>query len=70
MRRAIKRTTNPQLRGYVEAFYVVEGKVMVPEDLSVGQHSLQFTGLRPGQPPSLPPDHLLHRPWRRRVPLI
>jgi hypothetical protein len=55
MRRAIKRTTNPQLRGYVEAFYVMEGKVMVPEDLSVGQHSLQFTGLRPGQPPQVFP---------------
>ena len=48
---AIKRTTNPENRGYVEAFSVSIGKVMAPEDLSVGQHSLQFTGIRPGQPP-------------------
>ena len=48
---AIKRTTNPGNRGYVEAFDVMVGKVMAPEDLTVGQHSLQFTGMRPGQPP-------------------
>jgi hypothetical protein len=54
MRTAIKRTLNPE-RGFVEAFFVSEGQVMAPEDLSVGQHSLQFTGHRPGQPPNVFP---------------
>ncbi len=54
MRTAIKRTLNPE-RGFVEAFFVAEGQVMAPEDLSVGQHSLQFTGHRPGQPPNVFP---------------
>lgn len=50
-----KRTTNPELRGFVEAFWVNIGKVMAPEDLSVGQHTIQFTGNRPGQPPIVMP---------------
>jgi len=53
---AIKRTTNPAVGqggplGWVEAFSVVLGRVMAPEDLSVGQHTLQALGLRPGSPP-------------------
>ena len=55
IRTAIARTLNPELRGFVEAFYVLEGQVMAPEDLSVGQHSLQFTGTRPGRPPMVMP---------------
>ena len=42
-RTANKRTTNPENRGFVEAFSVSIGKVMAPEDLAVGQHSLQLT---------------------------
>ena len=52
-RTAIKRMTNPGLRGLVEAFYVNTGRVLAPEDLSVGQHSLQALGSRPGRPPAL-----------------
>jgi hypothetical protein len=55
VRTAIKRTTNPERIGAVEAFSVQVGKVMAPEDLSVGQHTLQFTGHRPGQPPNVMP---------------
>jgi hypothetical protein len=52
---AIKRTTNPERIGAVEAFYVTAGRVMAPEDLAVGQHSVQFTGVRPGRPPMVMP---------------
>ena len=55
LRTAIKRTTNPGFRGLVEAFFVQEGQVIAPEGLSIGQHSLQFTGRRPGQPPNVFP---------------
>ena len=49
---AVKRMTNPGLRGFVEAFSVITGRVMAPEDLSVGQHSLFASGMRPGRPPT------------------
>jgi hypothetical protein len=49
---AVKRMTNPELRGLVEAFSVISGSVMAPEDLSVGQHSLRAVGTRPGRPPT------------------
>ncbi|MER5912330.1 hypothetical protein ABT124_18005 [Streptomyces sp. NPDC001982] len=52
-RTAIKRTTNPANRGFVEAFYFSQGRVMAPEDLSVGQHSVQLIGHRTGQPPEI-----------------
>ena len=52
---AIKRTTNPERIGAVEAFYITAGRVLAPDDLSVGQHSLQFTGTRPGRPPMVMP---------------
>jgi opacity protein-like surface antigen len=52
---AIKRTTNPERIGAVEAFYITAGRVMAPEDLAVGQHSVQFTGIRPGRPPMVMP---------------
>ncbi len=58
IRTAIARTLNPELRGFEEAYFVQEGRIMAPEDLSVGQHSVQFTGVGrvPGQPPMvLPP---------------
>ena len=55
MTSAVKRTTNPGFRGLVEAFYVQAGQVMAPAALSVGQHSLQFTGRRPGVPPNVFP---------------
>jgi hypothetical protein len=54
-RTAAKRFTNPEFRGFVEAFYVSIGALMAPEDLWVGQHSTQFTGIRPGQPPIVMP---------------
>jgi hypothetical protein len=54
-RSAVKRTTNPGFRGLDEAFYIQEGRVIAPEDLAIGQHSLQFTGHRPGQPPNVFP---------------
>ena len=54
-RTAPRRTTNPERSGLVEAFAVNAGKVMAPEDLSVGQHTLFFTGNRPGQPPIVMP---------------
>jgi hypothetical protein len=50
---AVRRMTNPGLRGFVEAFSVITGRVMAPEDLSVGQHSLFALGMgRPGSPPT------------------
>jgi hypothetical protein len=49
VRTTVKRTLNPE-RGFLEAFFMSEGRVMSPEDLAVGQHALQFTGHRPGQP--------------------
>jgi hypothetical protein len=52
---AVKRTTNPERIGAVEAFAIVAGKLMAPEDLAVGQHSVQFTGIRPGAPPQVMP---------------
>jgi hypothetical protein len=55
VRLAVKRFLNPELRGLVEAYSVTEGRVMAPEDLSVGQHWVQFTGHRPGQPPMVMP---------------
>ncbi|MFF3875086.1 hypothetical protein, partial [Streptomyces sp. NPDC001978] len=54
-RTAIRRTTNPANVGFVEAFAFSEGRVMAPEDLSVGPHSLQFTGQRPGGRPEVFP---------------
>ena len=54
-RTAIKRFLNPPLRGLVEGFWLADGRVMAPEDLSVGQHSLQLTGHRPGRPPDVFP---------------
>ena len=49
---AVKRMTNPEQRGFVEAFSVQAGRVMAPEDLSVGQHSLRALGTRPGRSPT------------------
>ena len=36
-----KRMLNPALRSLTEAFYVNIGRIMAPEDLSVGSHSLR-----------------------------
>jgi len=36
-----KRMLNPETRGFVEAFTVMEGRVMAPQDIAVGQHTLQ-----------------------------
>lgn len=54
-RTAVKRFLNPERFGYVEAFFAHEGRVMAPEDLSVGQHSLQVTILSPGGEPEVAP---------------
>ena len=54
-RTAIKRFLNPGLRGLVEAWWVSEGQVLAPEELSVGRHTIQFTGQRPGRPPNVMP---------------
>ena len=35
-----RRTTNPEQRGFYEAFDVNTGRVMAPEELSAGQHNL------------------------------
>ena len=39
-RTAIKRFLNPELFGLEEAYYFQEGRVMSPDDLTVGQHQL------------------------------
>jgi hypothetical protein len=52
---AVRRTANPERIGAVEAFYIDAGKLMAPEDLAIGPHSLQFTGLRTGRPPQVMP---------------
>ena len=54
-RTSARRTTNPENRGLVEAFDFQEGRIMAPEDLSVGQHSVQLIGNRTGQPPMVMP---------------
>lgn len=36
-----RRMLNPELRGFTEAFFVIVGRVMAPEDIAVGQHTLQ-----------------------------
>ena len=46
-----RRLTNPQFRGYDEAFYVQVGRVMAPAELPVGTHKLQATGNLFQQPP-------------------
>ena len=46
-----RRTTNPVARGFVEAFFVQEGRIMAPEDLAPGQHTLKSIGNRFGFPP-------------------
>jgi hypothetical protein len=53
MRTAISRTLNPEFRGFFEAYWVQFGRVMAPEDISIGQHLLKATGFRPGEPPSV-----------------
>ena len=53
-RSAVKRTTNPPT-GLVEAFAVDVGRVMAPEELLVGAHTLRFTGFRAGQAPKVMP---------------
>lgn len=39
-----RRTTNPEFRGFYEAFYVNTGRVMAPDELAVGQHTLVAIG--------------------------
>jgi hypothetical protein len=39
-RTAIKRFLNPELFGLEEAYYFQEGRIMSPDDLTVGQHQL------------------------------
>lgn len=46
-----RRLTNPEFRGYDEAFYVQVGRVMAPTELAVGTHELRATGNLFGQPP-------------------
>jgi hypothetical protein len=68
-RTPIKPALNPQGFGLERAWYFQEGRVMSPEDLSVGQHqlSVRFTdGAGRGRQRR---DHLLHRRGRhRRLP--
>lgn len=47
-----KRTTNPTIRGFVEAFVVSEGQILAPNELSVGQHVVTARGNRAGSPPA------------------
>ena len=49
-RTAARRSLIPN-RGFTEAFFVNIGRVMAPEDIAVGQHTLVGTGFRPGLPP-------------------
>ena len=49
-RTAITRYLNPALRNLVEAFQVGEGRIMAPEELAIGQHTIQLIGQRPGSP--------------------
>ena len=39
-----RRTTNPQNRGFYEAFYVNVGRIFAPDELAAGQHTLVATG--------------------------
>ena len=48
-----RRTTNPGFREFVEAFYVQQGRIMAPEDLSPGPHNLRAIGNRFGFPPQV-----------------
>lgn len=42
-RTAIKRFTNPEARGFQEAWWFAEGRLMAPTDLGVGSHQLDLT---------------------------
>ena len=53
MRTPIRPFKNAEQFGLVEAFYVQEGQVMAPDDLSVGAHSLSVTVLQPGFEPAI-----------------
>lgn len=46
-----RRTTNPALKGFTEAFYVQVGRVMSPDELTVGMHKLGAVGNDFGSPP-------------------
>lgn len=39
-----RRMTNPEFRNFYEAFFVNTGRVMSPDEISVGQHSLVAIG--------------------------
>jgi hypothetical protein len=42
-RTSISRFLDPQPFGFKEAYYFQEGKIMSPDDLSVGEHRLSVT---------------------------
>jgi len=42
-RTAIKRFLNPERFGVTEAYYFQEGRIMSPEELAVGPHTLSLT---------------------------
>lgn len=46
-----RRFLNPKRFGAVELIYINEGRIMSPEELAVGEHTLQATALSVGDPP-------------------
>jgi len=50
VRNSPRRIHNPEFRGFYEAVYVQEGRIMAPEDLAVGPHVLTAIGYRVGRP--------------------
>lgn len=49
-RTSTRRIHNPEFRGFTEAFYAQEGRIMAPQDLSVGMHTLKAIGDKVGSP--------------------
>jgi hypothetical protein len=48
-RTTTKRFLNPEQFGFEEAYYFQQGRIMSPDDLSVGQHQLAYTASEDGQ---------------------
>lgn len=59
-RSATKRTTNPERIGATVAFYVDFGRVMAPDEIAVGAHTLQLIASRGGRPPMAMPPITFH----------
>jgi hypothetical protein len=49
-RTPVKPDLNPAANGFVNAFYFTSGRVMAPEDIAVGQHTLAIVVIDPSGP--------------------